>query len=117
MFVTDNNQLGFIHIPRTGGTSVAMSFTVAENGYAIKHVCRTHALYREFSQTQPQLCMVNSCVRRVLLINSCVDSSCWSEAVVDLLRNGIETTVLCLISFLVSNATYLQVATRLMTLR
>lgn len=54
MFVTDNNQLGFIHIPRTGGTSVTMSFAVAENGYVIKHVYRTHALYREFTQTQPR---------------------------------------------------------------
>ena len=54
MFVTDNNQIGFIHIPRTGGTSVSMSFLVAENGYSIKHVCRTHAHYSEFLQTQPQ---------------------------------------------------------------
>ena len=54
MFVTANNKLGFIHIPRTGGTSVAMSFAVAENGYDIKHVCRTHALYKEFDGVQPQ---------------------------------------------------------------
>lgn len=54
MFVTNNNQLGFIHIPRTGGTSVSTCFAVAENGYAIKHVCRTHALYKEFDYAQPQ---------------------------------------------------------------
>jgi len=53
MFVTANNKLGFIHIPRTGGTSVVTGFATVKNDYAIKHVCRTHALYKEFDCAQP----------------------------------------------------------------
>lgn len=54
MFVTSNYKLGFIHIPRTGGTSVVTAFSAAENGYDAKQVCRTHAIYKEYIQSQPQ---------------------------------------------------------------
>lgn len=51
MFVTSQENLGFIHIPRTGGTSVTMS--VAKSKHGVKQVCRTHALYKEFKHSQP----------------------------------------------------------------
>ena len=51
MFVTDDHRLGFIHIPRCGGTSVAMSFALSPGN--IKHVCRTHAHYSEYNGTPP----------------------------------------------------------------
>ena len=51
MFVTANPDLGFIHIPRTGGTSVTRSLENSDCN--ITQVCRTHALYKEFSNHMP----------------------------------------------------------------
>lgn len=51
MFLTDDHQLGFIHIPRTGGTSVSESFALSPVN--IKHVCRTHAHYNEYHGSAP----------------------------------------------------------------
>ena len=51
MFVTANNKLGFIHIPRTGGTSVVTAFT--SSAVNINQVCRTHAHYNEYTQANP----------------------------------------------------------------
>ena len=51
MFVTGDRQLGFIHIPRYGGTSVITSFT--SSLVNIQQVCRTHAHYNEYTQANP----------------------------------------------------------------
>jgi hypothetical protein len=51
MFVTNDHRLGFIHIPRTGGTSVTMSFALFPG--STTQVCRTHAHYSEYQGTDP----------------------------------------------------------------
>jgi hypothetical protein len=48
MFVTADLQLGFIHIPKTGGTSVVNAVTAA--GVEVTHNGRTHAYYKELDQ-------------------------------------------------------------------
>ena len=49
MFITADNTLGFIHITKTGGTSVVSAF----KNISITHVCRTHALYGEYKDKSP----------------------------------------------------------------
>ena len=50
MFVTADNKLGFIHIPKSGGTSVIDSF----NGNVIS-VCSTHSAYSEYTGNEPEV--------------------------------------------------------------